>query len=44
MFRRVALVRTDVYEEISASYIRVTTNGYLGTTLAAQHTSVASYS
>jgi hypothetical protein len=31
---RVALVITDVSEELSASYIRVTTIGELGTTLA----------
>jgi hypothetical protein len=34
MFRRVALVRTDVSEELSASFIRVTTIGKLGITLA----------
>jgi hypothetical protein len=34
MLRRVALVRTDVSEELSASIIRVTTIGELGTTLA----------
>jgi phospholipid N-methyltransferase len=34
MFRRVALVRTDVSEELSASIIRVTRIGELGTTLA----------
>jgi hypothetical protein len=34
MFRRVALVRTDVSGELSASYIRVTRIGELGTTLA----------
>jgi hypothetical protein len=34
MFRRVALVRTDVSEELSASIIRVTRTGELGTTLA----------
>jgi hypothetical protein len=34
MLRRVALVRTDVSEERSASNIRVTTIGELGTTLA----------
>jgi hypothetical protein len=34
MFRRVALVRTDVSEERSASIIRVTRMGELGTTLA----------
>jgi hypothetical protein len=33
--RRVALVSTDVSEELSASYIRVTRIGELGTTLAA---------
>jgi hypothetical protein len=50
MLRRVALVRTDVSEEPSASFIRVTRIDELGTTLAVtsnQHTqraSVASYS
>jgi hypothetical protein len=34
MLRRVALVRTDVTEELSASFIRVTRIGELGTTLA----------
>jgi hypothetical protein len=34
MFRRVALVRTDVSEELTASIIRVTRIGELGTTLA----------
>jgi hypothetical protein len=34
MLRRVALVRTDVSEELSASVIRVTRIGGLGTTLA----------
>jgi hypothetical protein len=34
MLRRVALVRTDVSEERSASFIRVTGIGELGTTLA----------
>jgi hypothetical protein len=34
MSRRVALVRTDVSEELSASFIRVTRIGDLGTTLA----------
>jgi hypothetical protein len=34
MLRRVALVRTDVSEERSASFINVTTIGELGTTLA----------
>jgi hypothetical protein len=33
MLRCVVLVRTDVSEELSASIIRVTTNGELGTTL-----------
>jgi hypothetical protein len=47
----VALVRTDVSEELSASFIRVTRIGELGTTLAVtsnrrsvQRASVASYS
>jgi hypothetical protein len=34
MLRRVALVRTDVSEELSASFIRVTRIGELGTTPA----------
>jgi hypothetical protein len=34
MLRRVALVRTDVSEELSASFIRVTRICELGTTLA----------
>jgi hypothetical protein len=34
MLRRVALVRTDVSEELSASFIWVTRIGELGTTLA----------
>jgi hypothetical protein len=33
MLRRVALVRTDVLEELSASFIRATRIGELGTTL-----------
>jgi hypothetical protein len=37
MLRRVALVRTDVSEELSASFIRVTRIGELGTTLAVTH-------
>jgi hypothetical protein len=41
MLRRVALVRTDVSEELSASFIGVTGIGELGITLAV---SVASYS
>jgi hypothetical protein len=54
MLRRVALVRTDVSEELSASFIRVTRIGELATTLAVtsnrsmlislQCASVASYS
>jgi hypothetical protein len=35
MLRRVVLVRTDVSEDLSASFIRVTRIGELGTTLAA---------
>jgi hypothetical protein len=35
ILRRVALVRTDVSEEPSASFIRVTRIGELGITLAA---------
>jgi hypothetical protein len=42
MLRRVALVRTYVSEELSASFIRVTRVGELGPTLAV--TTVASYS
>jgi hypothetical protein len=34
MLRRVALVRTDVSEKLSASFIRVTGIGELGTMLA----------
>jgi hypothetical protein len=34
MLRRVDLVRTDVSEELSATFIRVTRIGELGTTLA----------
>jgi hypothetical protein len=34
MLGRVALVRTDVSDELSASFIRVTRLGELGTTLA----------
>jgi hypothetical protein len=33
MLHRVALVRTDVSEELSASFIRVTIVGEVGTTL-----------
>jgi hypothetical protein len=34
MLRHVALVRTDVSEELSASFIKVTRVGEIGTTLA----------
>jgi hypothetical protein len=34
MLRRVALVRADVSEELSAYFIMLTRNGELGTTLA----------
>jgi hypothetical protein len=34
MLRRVPLVRTDVSEELSVSFIKVTRIGELGTTLA----------
>jgi hypothetical protein len=34
MLCRVALVKTDVLQELSESFIRVTRNGELGTTLA----------
>jgi hypothetical protein len=34
MLRRVDLVRTDVSDELSTSFIRVTRIGELGTTLA----------
>jgi hypothetical protein len=50
MLRRVALVRTDVSEELSASFIRVTRIGEVALTLAvtsnisSQRASVASYS
>jgi hypothetical protein len=49
MLRRVALVRTGVSEELSASFIRVTRIAELGTTLAVTNNlltlraSVASY-
>jgi hypothetical protein len=43
MLRYVALVRTDVSEELNAYFIKVTRTGELGTTLA-QRASVASYS
>jgi hypothetical protein len=38
MLRRVVLVRTDVSEELSVSFIRVTRIGELGTTLAVTST------
>jgi hypothetical protein len=38
MLHRVALVRTDVSEELSASFIRVTKIGELGTTVTSQNT------
>jgi hypothetical protein len=44
MLRRVAHVRTDVSEELSASFIRVTGIGELGTSISSQRASVASYS
>jgi hypothetical protein len=50
MLRRVALVRTDVSEERSASFIRVARIGELGTTLVVTsnrrtlRASIASYS
>jgi hypothetical protein len=40
MLRRVALVRTDVSEELSVSIIGMTTIGELGTTPFSQCTSV----
>jgi hypothetical protein len=50
MLRLVALVRTDVSEELSASFFRVTSIGELGITLAVtsnrrmQRVSVVNYS
>jgi hypothetical protein len=48
MLRHVALVRTDVSEELSALFIRVTRIGELGTTeslgISPQRASVATYS
>jgi hypothetical protein len=41
MLRRVALVRTEVLEELSASIIRVTIIGELGTTLAVTRNNVS---
>jgi hypothetical protein len=40
MLRRVALVRTDISEELRASFIRVTRIGELGTTQSCSETSV----
>jgi hypothetical protein len=37
MLRRVALIRTDVSEELGASFIRVTRIGELGRTLAVNY-------
>jgi hypothetical protein len=42
MLRRVALVRTDVSEDLSASFIKVTTIGELGTTQAATSNRISS--
>jgi hypothetical protein len=42
MLRRVALVRTDVSEELSASFIRVTRIGELD--ISSQRASLVSYS
>jgi hypothetical protein len=42
MLRRVALVRTDVSEEFSASFIRVTRIGGLGTLAVSKETRLAS--
>jgi DNA-binding TFAR19-related protein (PDSD5 family) len=42
MLRRVTLVRTDVSEELSASFIRVAKIGQLGTTLAVTTTDARS--
>jgi hypothetical protein len=50
MLRRVVLIKTDVSEELSASFIKMTRIGELGTTLAVTsnrrtlRASVASYS
>jgi hypothetical protein len=38
MLRRVTLVRTDVSEDLAATFIRVTRIGELGTTLAVTST------
>jgi hypothetical protein len=49
ILRRVAVVRTDVSEELSATFFTVTRIGELGTTItvtsiSSQRASVASYS
>jgi hypothetical protein len=44
MLRRMALVRTDVSEELSPSIIRVTRIGEVGKLISSWHASVASYS
>jgi hypothetical protein len=46
MLRHVALVSTDVSEELSVSFIRARRIGELGTTLeiSSQHAPVANYS
>jgi hypothetical protein len=44
MLRCVALVKTGVSEDLSASFIRVTRIGELGTPLAVTSASVSSYS
>jgi hypothetical protein len=43
MLRRVALVGTDVSEELSASIIRVTITGEVGTTLVVTSNRVATF-
>jgi hypothetical protein len=43
MLRRVAVVRSDVSEELSVSFIKVTRIDELGITLVVTRTSVASY-
>jgi DNA-binding TFAR19-related protein (PDSD5 family) len=43
MLRRVALVRTDVSEELSAFFIKVTRIGEIGTSISSRRASVASY-
>jgi hypothetical protein len=43
MLRRVALVTTDVSEELSASFIRVTSIDELGKTLAVTSNAISSH-